>query len=185
MAACIACSLLTACGPSQAELEQRRADSIANAERVRINDSIVNAKRMQDSIAEAKRMQDSINNANKEMCISFVKSIYNGNTSLDDSWVNRHCTSSCKSQLRKDYDYDGVGYAVWMIGGWDQDGNVGILNSVDVVDLEKGLYNAVFYPDAEMKSFGMSGKKIIQLQVLIENGSPKLNHYDWKSEFKY
>lgn len=121
--------------------------------------------------------------AEQRKVISFLTALYKGNTGriMDDDWVEEHTTASCQEKLIEDYDYDGDGYAVWMIGGWGA--------GEDMATKFKGVEPAFgdYYDVTIVPKPGQyaKGKRVVRLLVVIEGGVVKIDDYEWVQDFEY
>lgn len=184
-------TLLGACGPSQKEIDKQIDDKVNERMQQIENEQQQEklrqeAQQRQQQELEQQRQQEEADRAQaqREVCLAFLKSMYNNvmGTLMNESWVKKHTTASCKRQLKNDYDYDGEGYATWMIGGWGDDIE---MKFVDVKPDGNGNYYLATLKAEPSDYYNITGRRVIRLEVYLENGAPVINSYKWVSDIQF
>ena len=66
---------------------------------------------------------------------SFIRNFYQNRCFEDYRFLEAHCSAGLLSKLKKAYDYEGEGYAVWLFRSGAQDGPDTTVN--DIVPVEE------------------------------------------------
>lgn len=111
--------LLTACGGNKTQGEQAadqvaEAEATSNAEGQELLWGFVSVDDEQlDRIEECDREEFSLA---QEFLMEVVKPGEEVDT-YSEEWITAHCTAEVKQFLREQYDFDGEGYAKWLMEG--------------------------------------------------------------------
>lgn len=179
----VATSFIMSCGGNQnanQAVESDSTDVVANA------DSSETTKA--DSIAaaeEAAKAEQAQQDADAEVIKKFLSSIYTPkglNNIFEDTWVRKHCTPRMQKILRDAYDYEGVGWGSWLIGGWG-DGE-DIETKMTGITYDGQYFYANLEPTGYSKQYA-KGKRVIRFEVSLVDGTPVINDCDWTKDFKY
>ncbi|MBQ0005876.1 MAG: hypothetical protein KBS57_00520, partial [Alistipes sp.] len=76
---------------------------------------------------------------------SFIRDFYQNARFEDEAFLKEHCSPALLSKLRREYDYDGDGYAVWLFRSGAQDGPDRTKNEVVSVEQEGDWYTYEAY----------------------------------------
>lgn len=65
----------------------------------------------------ATTIENQLSEAQKEQIIDFLTPIYgeDGPNIFEEKWLKENCTEKCMKYLADQYDYEGEGYAAWLI----------------------------------------------------------------------
>lgn len=100
--------------------------------------------------------------------IRFIKDFYADYVFGPSDYVaalKKHCTPEMLEELRKRYEYDGEGYAIWMFRSGAQDGPGQVWEVTSVVALGNGYYRVNFI------DMGIKGSRT--LKIVPVNGTLK------------
>lgn len=91
--------------------------------------------------------------------IDFIKSTYNDKKYEDYAFLKQYCTNRMLNKLRREYEYDGDGYAVWLFRSGAQDGPSDEYRIISVAPEENNWYTYSYY---DMGIKGINRVKIIK-----------------------
>lgn len=129
-------------------------------------DSILKAKEAEEAKAAA-----AVDEAQKTMIDSFYSNLRN----IDENLCRRYGTSRLMSQLKADYEYDGGGYAVWMLAGacCQDPGSIKYMGAKKIGD---NLWQ-VALKDQQVNGIGCGQTTLINLTLVEEGGKWKIDKY--------
>lgn len=178
---------MASCGPNKAEQDEkarqdsiRTADSLARIQQGSIagDEEVTRQMIIEDSLEQQKLVD-------VENIIEFINNIYtpNGLSEIfEEKWIKQHCTTQLQKDLRDQYDFDGEGYAMWILGGWGDGEDVSSKLKEAIFDGE--YYYATLVPTGEDVK-RVKGERVIRLQVTMENGVPVISDIKWTKDWKH
>lgn len=102
----------------------------------------------------------------------------------EDRWIHLHCTEKMQKKLIDEYDYDlepgEIGYASWIIGGWDpgEDG----LAIYQNVTFDDEYFYVHFALNPEIDFY--KGKRVLRYKMIYQNGTPIIDDCERIVDFR-
>ena len=123
--------------------------------------------------------------ADQATIVAWLDELYNGKVPIgsvifEKPWINKHISKSLKRELAKKYDYDGKGYAMWEIGGWNAGEDVATKAKISARG--GNLYDVTLTP-IDMPD--IKGSRTIQMKITMVKGTPVIQSYKWTKDWKY
>lgn len=121
-----------------------------------------------------------------ELIMEFLNEIYNPQDKdseriFEDEWVFKHCSKKMQQQLRDEFEYDGEGWASWIIGGWAAGEDCPI--KMTSITNEGSNYFIVVEPTGYCLDFE-KGKRTIRLTINVVDSVPVIDECKWTTDFE-
>lgn len=139
-----------------------------------------------DTVATPAPDDDSaaVSEADERRIAAFLKRIYtpSGTRAIfEDEWVMKHCSSRMQKMLRDEYDYEGEGWASWIIGGWGEGEDAE--TRVADINTDGRYFYVVLSPDGYSRDV-YKGKRTLRFDVSLVDGTPVIDDCKWTTDFE-
>ena len=154
--------IFSSCGPTAGNTAGDGADSLANDSATAAADS---------SKPEA---APAVSEADKALVMDFLNELY-VNKSFDifaDEWVHKYCSEKMQKKLHDEYDYDGEGWASWIIGGWGD--GLDLETEVTGITSEGNNYFVTMVATGYSTDY-VKGEQVLRLTINVIDGVPVID----------
>lgn len=134
----------------------------------------------------AKVSEQTSDKSDDKLVMQFLDEIYhpkdyNSDVFFQDEWILKHCSQKMQKKLRDEYEYDGEGWASWIIGGWGAGEDCP--TKVTSITNEGNKYFIEMVPTDYCLEFE-KGKRTICLTINLENNIPVIDECVWTTDFE-